>query len=183
MTSKSKILSLVAFVGLACVGTGLYFILGQPNPPRVVFSKQIEVPANVMWLDTSLDVKDKTVTIKYDRGEWTNGGDNPIWSDAKGATPRFPDLLVQSAKIRELVGKTGEGHFSVGDYIKFSGKTGRLYLSINDVRDTFGDNAGAVMVTVSFGSKLWVGSSSSLGCYFWEWLSTTGLPPSPKKRG
>lgn len=148
--SKSKLLPLVAFVGLALVGVGLYFIFRPTYPLRVVFSKEIEVSAQTVWLDTGLDVTGRTVEIKYQRGEWTNGGDNPTWSDPKGATPRFPDLLVPSGKIRELVGKTNEGHFSVGANIKFSGKTGRLYLSMNDVKDTFKDNLGAVMVTVNF---------------------------------
>jgi hypothetical protein len=147
-------LLLLIIIGLALIGLGVYSVRSKPEPPhipRVVFSKQLEVPANKLWFDTGIDVTGRHVTIKYDKGEWTNGGDNPQWSDGNGAgVSRVPDLIVPSGKVRELVGQTADGHFSVGNFLDFTGKRGKLYLSINDTEWTFKDNQGALMVTISF---------------------------------
>lgn len=117
----------------------------QPTPAKI--SKNVTVPASVMWFDTGIDVN-QTVTIKYLNGKWTNGGDEPIWTDANGSGS-WNGVLMPSASFRELIGKVNSNVFSVGNSYEGSPGSGRLYLSINDIPSTFWDNKGQVTVNIS----------------------------------
>ncbi len=75
-------------MGLACLGFGVYTFFGksettlvQPlTPPKIVQEQpqnnkptyqRLQVPANVEWYDTGIDIADK-VKIEYEAGEWRN---------------------------------------------------------------------------------------------------------------
>lgn len=152
---KSRWPPFLAFIGLALLGLGIYTQFKKSPAPetpsrRLLQTKEVEVPAKTMWFDTGLDVTGKYVDIQYLHGEWTSGGEVLKWSDGEGATVgRIGDMIVPSAKIRALVGKTDDGHFLVGNGRTFSGKRGKLFLSMNDEEGKFGDNQGALLMRVS----------------------------------
>ena len=116
--------------------------------PKVNLSKRIEVRADKMWVDTGVDVTGKTVRIEYESGQWSNGGDDPLFADGRGANS-WPDLLVPGAPIRSLVGKTSSGTFLIGNLREGNLGQGRLYLSINDVPNNYGDNIGSLTVIIT----------------------------------
>lgn len=93
------------------------------------FNKRVEVPANEMWFDTGIDVTGKTVRIEYEAGRWSNGGDQPLFADGRGANS-WNGLIVPDAPLRSLVGKTSNRTFFVGNLYEGSIGQGKLYLSI-----------------------------------------------------
>lgn len=110
-------------------------------------NKQIEIPANVMWFDTGIDTTGRAVSVEYVSGEWTNGGDKPIYTDCMGSGS-WPGLIVKGAPFRSLVGKTAAGMFFVGSQHDVQNGKGHLFLSINDVPDKFDDNQGSLSVII-----------------------------------
>lgn len=124
---------------------GEYSVKIEPIQPSV---KTFQIPANVMWFDTGIDTTGKTITIRYVAGTWTNGGDIPVWADAKGSGS-WSNVIVPGAPFRSLVGKTNEGGFYVGDYHEIKNAHGHLFLSINDVADKFSDNQGSITVSIT----------------------------------
>jgi hypothetical protein len=104
----------------------------QPPPkqssPKVTFSKRVEVRADQVWVDTGIEVTGKKIRIEYESGQWSNGGDEPLFADGRGANS-WPGLLVPNAPIRSLVGKTSSSTFFVGNLREGVLGQGRLYLS------------------------------------------------------
>lgn len=88
--------------------------------------KTITVPANTKWFDTGLLVSNKQVKIQYKSGQWTNGGDTPLYADGRGAGP-WEGLLVPNAPIRSLVAKTDSSTFYIGNSFEGNLGTGKLY--------------------------------------------------------
>ncbi len=147
------------FVGLVCLAVGLYSVLHKPQAQvlntatleekKTSQTKRIEIPATEMWLDTGIDVDNKFVAIKYESGQWSNGGKNALWGNGEGTEGSYPGTIVPGAPLRSLVGKTNEGSFFVGNSKEGHLGHGRLYLSINDTPKTFGDNVGFLVVNVT----------------------------------
>ena len=116
----------------------------------------LEIPAQTMWFDTGLDVTNKTIEIKYESGTWSNDGAETHFCDGEGFIPEgkdfrdvIPKLLVTNAPLGALVGRTNGEPFFVGNTYENRPGEGRLYLSINERPDSFGDNAGSVRIAVS----------------------------------
>jgi len=153
--AMNKWLPVLALIGLACLGVGVYSLFKKPPqtpvpPPKEEhIIKQFVVPGNVMWADTGIDVTGKILTIRYVAGTWSNGGppELMLWSDAGGGGG-WSNLIVPGVPIRALVGKTDEGAFYVGKFHEIRGQHGHLRLSMNDT-DEFNDNKGSVTVTIS----------------------------------
>ncbi len=119
---------------------------GTPSSlPNTEFS--IEVRADRMWVDTGIDVSDKRISIEYMSGQWSNGGKNPIFSDARGGG-NWPGLIVPNAPFRSLVGKTANRTFFIGNHFEGFAGSGKLFLSINDTSD-FTDNLGSIIVRIT----------------------------------
>jgi len=96
-------------------------------------------------------------TIKTGLRLWSNGGEDPVFCDAKGLKPGrgdgktlLPKLVVRNALLGELVGKTDGGAFEVGSKKEGDLGKGQLYLSMNDKSGFYGDNIGSITVIVSF---------------------------------
>src|SRR6185369_12452073 len=165
MNRSSIWLPIIALIGMACLGLGVYFLFRSPTPAQIPqqsqaqpsfqsssqpSSRMLEVPATKKWFDTGIDVTDKRVTVKYIGGQWTNevGKHTPsVYSDCMG-NGSWPGTLVANAPFRALVGKTDSAAFFVGCDYEVSGQRGRLYLSINDT-DSFNDNAGILTVQIT----------------------------------
>lgn len=158
------------------VARGLVASVGSAGPaPRVpVLTKpknaiasgdgtvfDLEVAANVVWVDTGLMVDgDLPVSLRPRSGSWTA---NPA-TGMVGPTGH-PDLIAKpgynlpSALEGQLVGKVGTAVFPIGDGAAVpAGATGRLYLSINDDMTGeygvgFTDNQGSMLVEITVGSR------------------------------
>jgi hypothetical protein len=109
-----------------------------------------------MWVDTGLDVTNKTVQIKYEAGAWSNDGAESHFCDGEGFIPEgrdfrdvMPKLLVTNAPLGALIGRTNGEPFFVGNTYEDRPGEGRLYLSINEKPDSFDDNAGSLRIVVS----------------------------------
>jgi hypothetical protein len=116
----------------------------------------LDIPARSMWVDTGLDVTNKTIQIKYESGTWSNDGAESHFCDGEGFIPEsqdfrdlLPKLLVPNAPLGALVGRTSGEPFFVGNTYEDRPGQGRLYLSINDKPDSFYDNAGSIRIAVS----------------------------------
>ena len=116
----------------------------------------LDIPARTIWVDTGLDVSNKTIRIKYESGTWSNDGAESHFCDGEGFIPEsqdfrevLPKLIVPNAPLGALVGRTNGDPFFVGNTYEERPGDGHLYLSINDKPDSFDDNAGSLRIVVS----------------------------------
>lgn len=108
----------------------------------------VEVPANVLWVDTGLDVKEGQSLVIHASGQWSNSG--PPAKGPEGFAGYHHPGTVADADLAALIARIGDRVFQVGAaYRGAAPASGRLYLSINDTPDTYGDNEGALSVTIS----------------------------------
>lgn len=109
---------------------------------------RIELPATAEWLDTGIDLAAGQPVEIVASGRWSNSGP-PALGPAGFPGYRYPGTLVAEAPLASLVARVGGATFAVGE--RFDGPSpaaGRLFLSQNDVAGTFGDNQGALVVTI-----------------------------------
>ena len=122
----------------------------------VVFNKTI--PANV-------DAPGTNTTIAVTSGNDIQFSASGLWAisavsgnfgpDGKG-DPADPSFLLPSGQQGELIGRIGTtgSWFSVGSSASISAPaTGDLYMTMNDVTGSFGDNTGSVEVEVTIGTS------------------------------
>lgn len=170
MTNRTFALSLLV-IGLVLIIVGLlsvmfsgYWYLKPPdtNTNSVVATpiptpsekgkrtQMVQVPANVMWYDTNIDVTGKQVTIRYNSGQWRNHPTSG-YNDGVGRGPYAEQntLIVPNAPLSSLVGKTNGGTFYVGNQYQGKPGNGKLYLGINDKNGRYDDNDGMLTVTVT----------------------------------
>src|ERR1700759_3799234 len=122
---NTKLLLVLLVVGLLLLGMGIswpFFFAKEAQPssqsPQPVSSKpansyEFDVPANVVWFNTGLDVTGKSISIEYLSGKWSNGGSDPSFCDAAGFPPGkgdgnklMPKLLCRNAVLGSLIAKT-----------------------------------------------------------------------------
>lgn len=151
MTSKRG--HRILLFGLCVVGVSF---IPSCRQSRSHSSVVVDVPARTTWVDTGLDVTNKTIQIKYESGTWSNDGAESHFCDGEGFIPEgkdfrdvIPKLLVQNAPLGALIGRTNGEPFFVGNAYEARPGEGRLYLSINDKPDSFDDNAGSLRIVVS----------------------------------
>jgi hypothetical protein len=174
MLKRQILLITLLIAGVICIGIGVYSlfykqeaqIIIQEVPVKVesekkekpvdfytkkiVFSREVTVPAKRVWFDSGIDITNKYVRIQRKSGTWSNtNNEGNIWSEGWGGQS-WGGLLVPNGGLRDLVGKTSKGMFVVGQYCEGDLGSGRLYLSMNDIEGHFNDNVGSIVVTISF---------------------------------
>jgi|SRR5512143_1028531 hypothetical protein len=153
MTSLRKQLALSLIVASILIAIASTPACRRPESSR---GTVLEISARDMWVDTGLDVTNKSVQIKYDSGKWSNDGVESHFCDGEGFIPEaqdfrdvIPKLLVPNAPLGALVGRTNGEPFFVGNlYVEHPG-SGHLFLSINDKPESFDDNAGSLRIVVT----------------------------------
>lgn len=130
-----------------------------PSGEGTVFD--LEVAANVFWVDTGLVVDGELpVSLRTKSGSWTA---NPA-TGMVGPTGHLdliakPGYRLPSAPEGLLVGQVGTAVFPIGDgAVAPAGATGRLYLGINDdLTGEYGvgftDNEGSMRVEITVGRR------------------------------
>lgn len=117
--------------------------------PRIVPTPlRFELPATAEWLDTGVDLATGQSLEITASGLWSTAG-APALGPGGAARSRQRGLTVPSAPLGALVARVGGATFAVGE--RFAGPSpaaGRLYLAINDAPGAFGDNQGALAVTI-----------------------------------
>lgn len=121
----------------------------------------LEVAANVLWVDTGLMVDgDLPVSLRPRSGSWTaNPAMGMVGPTGHPGLIAKPGYSLASALEGLLVGKVGTAVFPIGDGATVpAGATGRLYLSINDDMTGeygagFTDNEGAMRVEITVGGR------------------------------
>lgn len=110
---------------------------------------RVTISAKTELFDTGLDVTNKKIRITYIGGQWTNGGTNPVFSDA-GGSGNWSTTVMPTAPFRALVGKTSQGFFLVGNHYEGKPGSGKLYLTQNDTKEGGGysDNQGSLVVEI-----------------------------------
>jgi len=128
----------------------------QPDEsvPALVAPISFQVPANVPWFDTGIDVSaGQAVSITASGlASYKPGG--PYATTPAGLPSVDRNSLAPGLPVGSLVGKIGPfgAPFEVGNSASFTVPAGgRLYLSYNDRVGAFGDNSGSWSVTVSLG--------------------------------
>lgn len=113
--------------------------------------RTLVVPANIEWFDTGIDVQASFLfflTINA-TGNWTNLPGGQSVGPAGYGSLRLPNAIAPGEPFAALIGRIDETIFAIGD--RFKGRspaTGRLYLAMNDITGTFGDNSGELTVVV-----------------------------------
>ena len=153
MASKKGLSILTVMFALGVVGVALISSCRQSRSPQKVV---VNIPAKSTWVDTGVDVTNKTIQIKYESGTWSNDGAESHFCDGEGFIPEsqdfrdvIPKLLVPNAPLGALVGRTNGEPFFVGNTYEDRPGEGHLYLSINDKPDSFDDNAGSLRIAVT----------------------------------
>ncbi len=138
-------------LGVVCVA-----VLSSCRQSRSHQTVVLDISARSKWIDTGLDVSNKTIQIKYESGTWSNDGAESHFCDGEGFIPEsqdfrdvLPRLLVPNAPLGALVGRTNGDPFFVGNTYEDRPGDGHLFLSINDKPDSFDDNAGSLRIVVS----------------------------------
>ena len=113
-------------------------------------STAVSVSAQQPWVDTGVDLKAGEALTISANGQWTNGGNPQVFIGPDGYVGfRLPDATLGSANFAALIGKVGDQVFFVGSAYKgTSPGTGRLYLQMNDLANSFADNSGKLDVVV-----------------------------------
>lgn len=181
----------------------------QPPPPQnqtSVLSVNAAGSGNSIWTDTGLYVQQgDTVAIEADTSStWCSGG---IKSDGTascggpdGIRPpsahEHPTTLFDDSDIGLLIGRVGQyTPFAVGGssyngnivgspsgelYVFPAPQSGELYLAMNDVVGTYGDNSGAIGVSViDDGSTSTCGSSPQQNLHACSFTPVLLPPPPP----
>ena len=145
----------VGFLMLS-LALGVVGVLSSCRQSRSHQKVVLDISSRSMWVDTGLDVSNKTIQIKYESGTWSNDGAESHFCDGEGFIPEsqdfrdvIPKLLVPNAPLGALVGRTNRDPFFVGNTYEERPGDGHLYLSINDKADSFDDNAGSLRIVVS----------------------------------
>src|SRR6476659_11197346 len=117
-TSQKAPHILILMFAMGVVGVALISSCQSRSPRKFV----VNIPANAGWVDTGLDVTNKTIQIKYESGTWSNDGAESHFCDGEGFIPEgkdfrdvIPKLLVQNAPLGALVGRTSGEPFFVGN--------------------------------------------------------------------
>jgi hypothetical protein len=116
--------------------------------------KTISLPAKEKWFDTGISLsKGQSFTIKAS-GQWSNGGDKPLFIDPDGFSSSYPGAILGSANLAKLIGKIDDSVFAIGkNYSGNSLSSGKLFVGMNDTPDGFSDNSGTLSVEISYSSK------------------------------
>jgi hypothetical protein len=118
------------------------------GPAVFVLPTKVTVPANVLWVDSGLTLKQgQGFTIRAS-GLWSNTGPPALGPDGFIGT-LFPGTLLPSANLGSLIGRVGDQLFAIGESLDgTSPGDGKLFLAINDTPSTFADNEGELVVTI-----------------------------------
>jgi len=110
--------------------------------------KRIAVPANSLWVDTGTDLVRGDPWILSASGAWSNAEVPNLGPDGFSGY-LYPNILLGTAALASLIGRIGNMMFPVGTLLQVTVPyTGRLFLSINDIPESFGDNQGLLAVVV-----------------------------------
>ncbi|MEL7355601.1 MAG: hypothetical protein AAFN40_03445 [Cyanobacteria bacterium J06560_6] len=112
---------------------------------------QLPVRARLPWVDTGIDLSPGELLSIEAAGMWSTGGENPLQTDANGYPDAYsPQSLDSRLPFASLIGVVGNGDpFFVGESSRDTIVTGgRLFLSMNDIAESFDDNSGGVRVTI-----------------------------------
>ena len=153
MISEKVLGVLISLFALSVVGVA---VLSSCSKSRSHQTVVLDISARSKWVDTGLDVSNKTIQIKYESGTWSNDGAESHFCDGEGFIPEsqdfrdvLPKLIVPNAPLGALVGRTSGDPFFVGNTYEDRPGDGHLYLSINEKPDSFDDNAGSLRIVVS----------------------------------
>lgn len=116
---------------------------------RLSIENEIQVAADVLWVDTGVMLKEgESFSIEAD-GTWSNSGPPAIGPDGF-IDYVHPGTLLATANLGSLIGKVGDVVFGVGsNFVGASRSAGRLYLAMNDTPGNYSDNQGKLRVRIS----------------------------------
>lgn len=125
---------------------GLY-ALDETKPPP---TKSVRVPANVMWFDTGIFLKERQKFSITAEGRWWLG---KISCGPLGTVKTDQNALLSYVNLGALVAKVGDEAFIIGDRMQMpSPGTGNLYLSINAAPKKFKVNKGSLHAWITYGT-------------------------------
>jgi hypothetical protein len=109
------------------------------------------VPANVEWFDTGIDVRASNLSpLRISAsGSWTNVPNGQLVGASGYGSLKLANAVAPTEPFGSLIGKVNGTIFAIGE--RFSRKSpgdGRLFLAMNDVPGTYGDNSGQLTVVV-----------------------------------
>ena len=127
----------------------MLILFGHVLPVRAQ-RQQLIAPADVSWVHTGISVGAGQVLTIMASGQWSNGGGQPRLVGPAGFQGfRMAGTLLPSANLASLIGKIDSTIFFIGsNYSRASSVAGELFLSMNDLPNTFSDNKGGLRVSI-----------------------------------
>lgn len=112
-------------------------------------SVSILIPADAENFDTGVVIGPGQKAIISSGGVWTNGGVLEDYVGPQGFLSVIrTDTIIPSTPLAALIGRTENALFPVGAYAEISHQ-GRLFLMMNDVPNTYGDNVGYISARIN----------------------------------
>jgi len=120
--------------------------------PRGLREREVNVPADLAWTDTGIDLRSGQAVYFNAAGSVRWGKDRKDGPEGEGGSHHNPNRPIPSRPGAALIGKVGGGSdvFFIGKDegpIRMRG-SGRLYLGVND--DYLLDNSGSFRVVVFY---------------------------------
>jgi PA-IL-like protein len=111
----------------------------------------VVVPATTEWMDTGVDVRSGAAFLSITAtGSWTNAAGGQMVGPAGYGSLVLPNAVAPDLPFGSLIGRLNGRIFEIGEKLgKRPPDSGRLYLAMNDVPGTYGDNSGQVTVVIS----------------------------------
>jgi hypothetical protein len=120
-------------------------------PSEQTVKKRVNVPADKIWADTGITLTIGARLNISSSGRWSDGGQPFRYWGPNGTGDPWPGTILASANLDALIGKVSDTAFLVGsNYSGTSPASGRLYLSINDVPNSFSGNIGSMNVEIEY---------------------------------
>ncbi|MCP2520807.1 M48 family metallopeptidase [Candidatus Aminicenantes bacterium AC-335-K20] len=118
---------------------------------KLELEKVLNVPGNVAWFDTQIDLEDNQEIVIEALGEICLQKGNPkAWCSPEGLPIKTLQQPLPDENLGALIGKIGEesqDYFLIGSKNKIKVlKGGRLFLGVNE--ELISDNAGAFIVKI-----------------------------------
>jgi hypothetical protein len=112
----------------------------------------VVVEATTEWMDSGFDVRSGAaylVSITA-TGAWTNAAGSPMVGPAGYGSLVLPNAIAPDLPFGSLIGRVNGKVFEIGAKLaKRPPDSGRLFLAMNDVPRTYGDNSGRLTVVIS----------------------------------
>lgn len=119
------------------------------SPALAQDSGTVVVDARAEWVDTGIDLRQGDRMRVGAEAAWSNVAEGSLLGPDGYQSP-YPGTVLADVPLGALIGRVGDTVFAIGrGFDQASPAEGRLFLAMNDVAGTYGDNRGRAVASIS----------------------------------